>query len=176
MQQWHGCVPSSALAAVDCRAGPGAAGETVGVADGASTFELDHVVIAVDDLARVAGALSDRYGLESVDGGRHPAWGTANRIVPAGDAYLELITVVDRDRDNTNGFGRWVAGALAEADAKLLGWAVRTTSIEIIAQRLGLAVNDGSRSTDDGRVLRWQLAGVPEAIAVASLPFFIQWD
>src|SRR3954466_13962769 len=113
MQQWRGCVPSSALAAVDCRAGPGAAGETVGVADGASTFELDHVVIAVDDLARVAGPLPARYGLESVDGGRPPAGGTAKRTVPAGDAYLELAIGVDRDRANINGFAGGVAGALA---------------------------------------------------------------
>ena len=34
---------------------------------------------------------------ESLPGGEHPAWGTANRIVPLGPDYLELIGVADPD-------------------------------------------------------------------------------
>jgi hypothetical protein len=39
--------------------------------------------------------MEGRYGLASIEGGRHPGWGTANRIIPLGDAYIELVTVVD---------------------------------------------------------------------------------
>src|SRR5687767_15772991 len=36
-----------------------------------------------------------RHGLASVDGGRHRDFGTANRIIPLGSTYLELVAVVD---------------------------------------------------------------------------------
>ena len=58
-------------------------------------LQIDHVLIAVADLADVAREIEARYGLASVEGGRHPGWGTANRIVPLGETYLELIAVVD---------------------------------------------------------------------------------
>jgi hypothetical protein len=53
---------------------------------------MDHVIYAVDDLDAAASLMSDREGLASVPGGRHEGWGTANRIVPLGGSYLELIT------------------------------------------------------------------------------------
>jgi Glyoxalase-like domain len=143
------------------------------VSDGAAV-ELDHVLLAVGDLHEAARVMRDRYGLESVAGGRHPGWGTANRIVPAGDAYLELVAVVDHDTALANRFGRWVASASGRVQP--LGWAVRTRSIDDVAERLELAVSDGSRSTPDGRQLRWRVAGVEQATADPSLPFFIEWD
>jgi hypothetical protein len=58
---------------------------------------IDHVLIPVDDLAAAGATMKARYGLTSIEGGRHPGWGTANRVVPLGDAYLELVAVIDRD-------------------------------------------------------------------------------
>ncbi len=55
-----------------------------------SSVEFDHVLIAVPDLASAGQELEARHGLASVEGGRHPAWGTANRIVPLGDSYLAV--------------------------------------------------------------------------------------
>src|SRR5581483_1601628 len=49
-------------------------------------FELDHVLVAVVDLAKAARELEARYGLSSIEGGRHAGWGTANRIVPLGNS------------------------------------------------------------------------------------------
>jgi hypothetical protein len=48
-------------------------------------LELDHVLIAVADLAEAARKIEARHGLASINGGRHPDWGTANRIVPLGE-------------------------------------------------------------------------------------------
>jgi hypothetical protein len=115
-----------------------------------------------------------RYDVTSLEGGRHPSWGTANRIVPLGEAYLELVTVIDRRTASSAGFGRWVAGALGE-DGRPFGWAVRTTSIDHVANRLGLIVSDGSRLTPDGHVVEWRSAGIDEAAGEPSLPFFIEW-
>jgi len=110
-------------------------------------------------------------GLESVEGGRHPGWGTANRIIPLGDTYIELVTVVDEAEAANSVFGRWVAGA---PDGPL-GWAVRTDRLDEVADRLGLTVTDGSRIGRDGRRIQWRLAGVERAAAEPCLPFFIQW-
>jgi hypothetical protein len=136
--------------------------------------EIDHVIIAVDDLDAGAKLLEDRFGLGSVPGGRHPQWGTANRIVPLGSAYLELVAVDDPDQAARTTFGRWV-GSRGAAKARLIGWAVRTDRIDAVAGKLGLAITDGSRTRPDGQLLRWRTAGVDEAAAEPSLPFLIEW-
>jgi hypothetical protein len=58
-------------------------------------IQIDHVVYAVRDLDAAAERFRRAYGLGSVAGGRHAGWGTGNRIVPLGDQYVELISVVD---------------------------------------------------------------------------------
>lgn len=138
------------------------------------TLELDHVLIAVSDLADGARVLDERYGLASIEGGHHPSWGTANRIIPAGDAYLELVAVVDDERARASAFGRWVATA-GRRLIQPLGWAVRSTSIDDVAERLHLDVARGSRAAPDGRILEWQTAGVERAASDPALPFFIEW-
>jgi hypothetical protein len=78
-------------------------------------LELDHVLIAVQDLEAAARELEARHGLASIEGGRHAARGTANRIVPLGETYVELITVVDEAEAAASVFGRWVdSGAVCE--------------------------------------------------------------
>jgi len=137
-------------------------------------LDLDHVLIAVADLAAAAQAIETSYGLASIEGGRHPAWGTANRIVPLGAAYLELVAVADKGKAAQSTFGRWVA-ARASDDWRLLGWAVRTSRLDDIAQRLDLPVSNGSRAAPGGEQLRWRSAGIDQAAAEPSLPFFIEW-
>ena len=110
-----------------------------------------------------------------MEGGRHPAWGTANRIVPLGEAYLELVTVVDEFAAATSAFGRWV-GAMRSESGRLIGWAVRTRELDPIARRLGLRVSVGSRLNPSGAELRWRSAGIDEAAAEPARPFFIEWD
>ena len=136
---------------------------------------LDHVLFAVDDLAQAARWFEERRGLASVPGGSHAGWGTANRIVPLGGAYLELIAVEDVQAAAASPFGRWVAGA-ARAQPRPLGWAVRTRELDAVARRLGLAVVPGGRTRPDGSLIRWRLAGVEEAVAEPALPFFIEWE
>jgi hypothetical protein len=138
-------------------------------------MQLDHVLIAVTELESAAEAFEERFGLASVEGGRHPAWGTANRIVPLGSNYLELVGVMDKAVAAESAFGRWVAEG-ASATGRPIGWAVRTDAIDEVATRLGLGVVDGSRTTPSGQRLRWRSAGVEQAMAAPALPFFIQWE
>src|SRR4051794_41286944 len=78
---------------------------------------IDHVIYAVDDLDTAGAALFDREGLASVPGGRHEGWGTANRIVPLGESYLELIAVVDVEEAEQSEFGPADRRALTEDHA-----------------------------------------------------------
>jgi Glyoxalase-like domain len=137
-------------------------------------MELDHVFAAVEDLEAAADELMERHGLLSVEGGRHPGWGTQNRIVPLGDTYLELVAVVDEDEASRSAFGRWVARRVAEGGG-LAGWVVRTDDLDAVAEHLGLTPAAGSRARSDGTLVRWRSAGIEEAAAEPSLPFFIEW-
>jgi hypothetical protein len=133
---------------------------------------IDHVLLPVVDLALAASEIESRYGLASIEGGRHPAWGTANRIVPLGDAYVELVAVADREKAAHTAFGSWVASA---KPGRPLGWAVRTDAIEAVGRRLGLTVVPGFRATSGGARITWRSAGVEVAAREPALPFFIQW-
>ena len=126
------------------------------------------------DLAAAAEGIEARHGLASIEGGRHPGWGTANKIVPLGEAYLELVAVVDEAEAAQSAFGRWVAAAHPPL-LRLLGWAVRTHELDDFARRLDLTVAEGSRTDRNGQLVRWRVAGVEQATAEPSLPFFIEW-
>ena len=144
------------------------------MASGADTHpEIDHVLIAVDDLAEAAHALRTTYGLTSVEGGRHPDWGTANSIVPLGDAYLELITVVDELQASRSVFGCWVRDA--NPIPGFLGWAARIEDLDEVVRRHRLVPTEGSRARPDGQILRWRIAGLEQAALEPCLPFFIEW-
>jgi Glyoxalase-like domain len=135
-------------------------------------MELDHVLVAVDDLDAAAEEVEERHALASVEGGRHQGLGTANRIVPLGETYLELVAVVDEAEAANSGFGSWVAGGV---QPRLLGWCVRTDDLDGVADRLGLTIADGARARPDGTVLRWRMAGLERSADEPSLPFFIEW-
>jgi Glyoxalase-like domain len=126
----------------------------------------------VADLDAAANRLEARYGLASLPGGRHPGWGTANRIVPLGETYVELVAVVDPREAAASAFGTWVAAA---EPGRLLGWAVRTEHLDDVARRHGLGVQPGARVAQGGRRLTWRLAGVERAATDPPLPFWIEW-
>jgi hypothetical protein len=136
-------------------------------------MELDHVLIAVADLDAAGRDLEQRYGLSSLVGGRHPGWGTGNRIVPLGDAYLELVAMLDSAEAAQAPFGRWV-GSMVGSTPTPFAWCVRTANLDGVAARLGLEPAAGSRETPDGSVLRWRIAGLEQAAAEPCLPFFIE--
>ena len=101
---------------------------------------IDHVIVPVHDLDVAASEFEAKHGLTSVEGGRHPAWGTANRIIPLGDTYLELVAVEDHETAGRSAFGQWIASAIP---GRPLGWAVRTDAIDTVGRRLDLPVAAG---------------------------------
>jgi hypothetical protein len=133
---------------------------------------IDHVVMGVAELGGGAVALEARTGLASVEGGRHVGRGTANRIVPLGRGYLELLAVVDFEEAGRSSWGAWARSA----GRGLIAWCVAVPDLDVVCERLGLEAADWSRLRPDGIQLKWRLAGVEQALADPLLPFFIEWQ
>lgn len=138
-------------------------------------LRIDHVIVTVPDLDAAAERLFERFGLASVEGGRHQGHGTANRIVPLGDDYIELMSVIDPAEAEASAMGRWVAAAAREG-ARLHALCLRTDDIVGVAAERGLEAIPMTRLRPDGMVLSWRLAGLDRAISEPPLPFFVQWD
>jgi hypothetical protein len=135
---------------------------------------VDHVLIVVHDLDDAAERLYERTGLASAAGGRHAGHGTGNRIVPLGNSYLELMTVVDRAEAAASPAGSWLEQRLVQFGEGPAGLCLRTDDLEAVAQRTGHPSLPMSRTRPDGVRLDWHLVG-REAAFSAGLPFFIEW-
>jgi len=138
-------------------------------------LRLDHVVYAVPDLDEAAVRFRGEFGLDSTEGGRHERWGTANRIVPLGDQYLELVAAVDEPMAAETAFGRGVL----ERAARGGGWftiAAVADDLGAVATRLRLEVGSGSRTRPDGQTVRWRMAGLDDQRREPWMPFFLTWD
>jgi Glyoxalase-like domain len=134
-------------------------------------MHIDHAIIATADLDATARRLEDEYGLAVSGGGRHLGIGTANRIVPLGPGYLELIAVVDAGEAEATPLGRALAERITARGEGLMGWVVAVEDARAEAARTGVELSVIERSG-----LRATLAGVATAMAEPTLPFFIQRD
>lgn len=134
---------------------------------------IDHLIICVGHLDEAARSFKDRFGLSSVEGGRHPGHGTANRIIPLGGCYIELLAVVDPSEAKDSAFGNWATGR-AKTAGGVDAVCIRTDDLDAVGTRLGLESTAMSRRRPDGTELKWSTAGVDLAIE-ESLPFFIEW-
>ena len=135
---------------------------------------IDHVILAVRDLDDAARRLLGEFGLGAVFGGYHVGWGTGNLIVPLGASYVELLGVVDEEEAARSVLGRHVLSRTQERD-RLLAWCVSVDPFDEAVNRLGLSPSEGSRVRPDGTTLRWRMAGMEQAMADPSRPFFISW-
>jgi hypothetical protein len=139
------------------------------------TVAIDHVLVVVDDLDTAATAYERELGLSSVAGGRHPGHGTANRILPLGDNYIELVAVIDAGEAEASPFGSYMRRRLAESGAGTpVALSLRTDDIAALAARTGDRPFEMSRIRPDGVVLTWQMLALDAALELG-LPFFIQW-
>lgn len=137
-------------------------------------MRLDHIVFCVTDLKRAAAQVADRTGLVAVAGGRHAGHGTENVIVPLGDAYLELVTVVDAEVAAASPWGTWVTGR-ALADLSPAAWCLRTDDLTAVAARIGEPAVAMQRHRPDGVDLAWSVTGLGGALSPLGRPFFIEW-
>lgn len=135
-------------------------------------MEIDHVVSCVPDLDAAVSVFEKENDVVSVAGGRHEGHGTANRLVPLGPSYIELVAVVDAPQARLSEFGLWVASRSTLSGADSI--AIRTDDLDEVCGRLALHPLAMSRKTPEGDELRWRIAGFE--LVSSGLPFFIEWD
>jgi hypothetical protein len=140
----------------------------------AAVLILSQIIVGVGDL-NAAAVRFRSMGFDVLDGGVHPGVGTANRVIPLGAQYIELLGVISADQARQNAYGRSLLRATVDGD-RLVRWSLRTDGIEGVADRLGIRVERRRRERPDGEVLTWRAAGLDLALADATLPFFMQWD
>lgn len=141
-------------------------------------MRVDHVSYAAepDGLKATAERLSKLIGVEPVDGGVHPRFGTRNIVFPLADGnYLEVVEVLDHPASDKAPFGQAVR-ARSEAGGGWLGWVVAVDDIHRVEERLGREAVDGNRHRPDGVELRWRQIGIKGLMADPQVPYFIQWD
>ena len=141
-------------------------------------MRVDHVVYAAEqDGARAtAERLAGTLGVEPVDGGVHPRFGTRNVILPLADErYVEVVEVLDHPASDKAPFGQ-VVRARSEAGGGWLGWVIEVDDMAAQEARLGREAVQGNRHRPDGVELRWRQLGVKGLQADPQLPFFIKWE
>ncbi len=131
---------------------------------------LDHVILAVPDLAGAADALERVLGLRATPGGRHPSLGTENALVPLGGAYLELVAAVDATAAAGSAFGRSALAAHAKGP-HFAGWVARADHLDEAGPVVAM-----SRETPQGTTITWRMAAVERLGDGGVLPAFLAWD
>ena len=134
---------------------------------------IDHLVFAGSDLATATEVAESMLGIESVEGGRHVGFGTANRLIGLGPStYLEIIGPDPTQPDPV--LSRPFDIDVLEGP-RLVAWAVAVPDINATRRAIEPVVIgppvEMTRRTPKGDLLRWRLTP-PVA---GSLPFFIDW-
>jgi hypothetical protein len=138
---------------------------------------LDHVVLAVADLALARAAFADETGVMPIDGGAHAGLGTRNALISFGDSYLEIIAP-DPEQELIGNMGALLQALEAP---RLLHWAVRADDLAAVAEQArncGLepgAPRHLSRRTPSGVALSWSVLGVGGHRLGGVVPFYIDW-
>lgn len=134
---------------------------------------IDHLLIAVQDID-LASEVYDTLGFQVMSGGKHPALGTHNALVPLADGtYLELIGVWDPALAEEK--SPFIVEALKHEN-RLARFALASDNLDadVAAIRArGLEMGDpqaGERERPDGQKVQWRSAFPADA----RLPFVIQ--
>jgi len=90
---------------------------------------LDHVILAVRDLAAAERTYARLLGRSASWRGEHPGLGTENALFRTGEAYLELLAPAE-------GGGAWLRQRLEERGEGLLGFALATDDADACAKTL----------------------------------------
>jgi catechol 2,3-dioxygenase-like lactoylglutathione lyase family enzyme len=135
---------------------------------------LDHVVIAVRDLAAATNTYGALYGRRPSWRGSHPGWGTANTLFRLANSYVELLAPAGegpfadalRAHLDAQGEGPY-ALAFATADADACAATLRGRGIAAAAPLEG-----GGRDTVSGAERAWRHVFLPTA-DTRGVPLFV---
>lgn len=141
-------------------------------------MRVDHVSYAAehDGLRATADRLAKLIGVDAVDGGVHPTFGTRNAILPLVEGrYVEVVEVLDHPASDKAPFGQAVR-ARSEAGGGWLGWVIGVDDITEAEGRVGRESVVGHRFRPDGVELRWRQLGIKGLMSDPQLPYFVQWE
>lgn len=141
-------------------------------------MRIDHVVYAAepDGLVATAKRLGDRLGIDVVDGGLHPRFGTRNAIVPLEEKrFLEVVEPLDHPASDKAPFGQAVR-TRCEAGGGWLGWVVEVADMANAERLVGREAVPGNRHRPNGTEVTWRQLGVKGLMADPQVPFFIAYD
>ena len=144
-------------------------------------MKFDHIVHFIEGTPEGAVSFWKQQNFHASIGGRHEQWGTRNALLYGKDSYIEWLALEDRE----------IAESADHPLTQLLlhngpGFGTvcfRTSSITELNQRLTESgfqtsgILDGSRKTDEGRLIEWKMLFInEEPSARLPNPFFIQWN
>ncbi len=141
-------------------------------------MQLDHLSYASepDGLIPTTKRLAQALGVEPLDGGYHPQFGTRNMLLPlAGFHYLEVVEVLDHPVAANAFFGQAVR-ARSESGGGWLGWVVSTDDLTFFERRLERSAVEGHRTRPDGVELWWKQIGLKGLMADPQLPYILKWE
>jgi catechol 2,3-dioxygenase-like lactoylglutathione lyase family enzyme len=135
---------------------------------------LDHVILAVRDLAAAERTYARLLGRSASWRGEHPGLGTENALFRVGEAYLELLAPAV-------GAGDWLRQRLEARGEGLLGFALATGDADACAEELaerGLhpaaPARGIGRDTQSGAFREWRSVMLPPAETRGVLIFGIE--
>jgi catechol 2,3-dioxygenase-like lactoylglutathione lyase family enzyme len=137
---------------------------------------LDHVIVAVRDLAAATHAYARLFGRAPSWRGEHPGWGTANSLFRVANAYLELIGVTGEGpfareletRLERDGEGL-VGMAFATDDADSCAAELRERGLEPAAPR-----QQAGHERDSGAKREWRNVFLPASATRGVMLFAIE--
>jgi hypothetical protein len=143
--------------------------------------ELDHIVIAAQNLDAGVRFIRDKLGVDIPPGGRHESMGTHNHVMRLGrGSFLEVIAI--DPAASALGRPRWfdlddpaMAARLREGP-RLVAWVIRTT--DIVAAVNAAAISLGTITPLRRDALSWRLT-VPDDGHMpggGTIPHIIEWD
>lgn len=142
-------------------------------------LELDHLLYATPDVDRTVAELEEAFGVCFAGGGRHPGWGTRNRILPLGDRrYLEVIGPDEAQADSGT---EPILGVDRLEGPSLRWWAIRPFLMPLTCGEFETAgfvpgeVMTGRRALEDGSELSWQITDPRVRLLDGLLPLVIDW-
>lgn len=147
-----------------------------------SDWTLDHVVIASTDLESDIKDFHKNLQTKPIPGGTHPSLGTRNALVSVMNSktYIELLAP---DPNNSNGLGNQMLN-LHKPGLSLTPYhfAIRTSNLEGVrskAKSLGMEatpIQQMSRTTANGKVLKWRWVFLRGHKLGGLVPFFVDWS
>jgi len=140
-------------------------------------MRLDHVSYAVgpEGLVATADKMSQKLGIDWVNGGIHPRFGTRNLFFPMENRqYFEIVEVLEHPAAEKAPFGQAVR-ARSSMGGGWMGWVVSVDDMAPFEERLDRRAVPGGRTFPDGRTLEWEQIGIKGLIADPQVPYILRW-